>query len=404
MTRKKTTGKSRSTRSKRQKRMSPAASAVVLVILIILGGYYLFTGADPLGIFDEGTANPGGTSGVELPAMVGSGGDWWQVYFTEPRHGENPDELTASIPKKLIERINQAQSSIHIAAFEFDLPPVAEALAAARGRGVDVRWITDDENGIEADEEDGLELFPQLEKAGIEVKDDGRSALMHNKFWIFDNQTVWTGSTNITANGNFRNNNNVLVIDSSQVAAIYEREFAEMWAGEFGPTSPSTVGDQLVTIDDTPVQVLFGAEDEVISHLTALVENAQKNIRFMAFSFTDDDLGEAVLARAEAGVEVQGIFETRGSETEYSELSRLYCADVPVRQDGNPGTFHHKVFVIDDQIVVTGSLNFSENANDSNDENVVIVSNRDIAAQYLQEFERRWTEAETPDPAEMNCR
>jgi phosphatidylserine/phosphatidylglycerophosphate/cardiolipin synthase-like enzyme len=54
--------------------------------------------------------------------------------------------------------------------------------------------------------------------------------------------------------------------------------------------------------------------------------------------------------------------------------------------------------------VVTGSLNFSENADDSNDENVVLVSNRDIAAQYLQEFEHRWAEAEAPDPAEMNCR
>jgi phosphatidylserine/phosphatidylglycerophosphate/cardiolipin synthase-like enzyme len=74
-----------------------------------------------------------------------------------------------------------------------------------------------------------------------------------------------------------------------------------------------------------------------------------------------------------------------------------------VRQDGNPRTFHHKVFLIDDEIVITGSLNFSENADDSNDENVVIVANGDIAAQYLGEFERRWAEAEEPDRADMNC-
>jgi len=267
-----------------------------------------------------------------------------------------------------------------------------------------VQWVTDDENGIEADEEQGHGQFAILEKAGIEVKDDGRSALMHNKFWIFDGKTVWTGSTNITQNGNFRNNNNVIVIESPELAAIYEREFQEMWAGEFGPRSPSTVGQQSLTIGGTPIQVLFASEDEVISHLIPLVEGAQDSIRIMAFSFTHDELENAVLGRAEAGVDVKAIFETRGSETEYSALPLFYCAEIPARQDGNPGTFHHKVLVIDGKTVVTGSLNFSENADDSNDENTLIITNPDIAALYLQEFDRRWSEANDPDPAIMNCK
>jgi phosphatidylserine/phosphatidylglycerophosphate/cardiolipin synthase-like enzyme len=292
----------------------------------------------------------------------------------------------------------------HIAAFEFDLTPVAEALIAARKRGVEVLWVTDDEHGIEADEEEGEGLFARLTKARIKVKDDGREALMHNKFIVFDGQMVWTGSTNITANGNFRNNNNVVVVDSPDVAAIYEREFEEMWDGAFGTTSPSTVDDQAVTIDGTSVQILFAAEDEVASRLVPLIAGAQRNIRFMAFSFTHDDLGAAVAARAEAGVDVKGIFETRGSETEYSEMPALYCAGVSVRQDGNPGTFHHKVFVIDDQMVITGSFNFSNNADESNDENVFIVTHRDIAAQFVKEFERRWAEATEPDKSDVKCR
>jgi phosphatidylserine/phosphatidylglycerophosphate/cardiolipin synthase-like enzyme len=374
----------------------------VVVGVVILGGYYLLTGADPLGLFSQAEATP--TTSTAPPVVVGSGGDWWQVYFTDPQNVNDPDNLAGSIPEKLIDYINNAQRTIHIASFEFNLTPVAEALIAAHKRGVEVQWVTDDEHGIEADEEEDHGQFAMLEKAGIEVTDDDRGALMHNKFWIFDDQTVWTGSTNITANGNFRNNNNVLVIDSPELAAIYEREFDEMWAGEFGPTSSSTVADQTVTIAGTPVRVLFAAEDEVVSQLVPLIENAKNSIRIMAFSFTHDDLGAAVLDRAEAGVEVQGIFETRGSETEYSELSALYCAGVPVRQDGNPGTFHHKVFVIDDQMVVTGSLNFSNNADESNDENVVVVTNSDIAAQYLQEFERRWAEATEPDAVDMNCK
>ena len=134
------------------------------------------------------------------------------------------------------------------------------------------------------------------------------------------------------------------------------------------------------------------------------IEQAESQIRFMAFSFTHDDLGAAMLAQAEAGVDVSGIFETRGSETEYSEMPAMYCAGLSVRQDGNPGTFHHKVIILDDDTVITGSLNFSENADSSNDENVVVITSPEIAQLYLQEFERRWAEAEAPDPADMNCK
>ena len=84
-------------------------------------------------------------------------------------------------------------------------------------------------------------------------------------------------------------------------------------------------------------------------------------------------------------------------------MTALYCAGLPVRQDGNPRTFHHKVLIIDDQAVVTGSFNFSANADESNDENVIIVSNSDVAAQYLQEFQRRWAEATEPDKADIKC-
>ncbi len=404
--RKSTKRKSSRSSKKQQSGLTRLISIAVIVGAIILGGYYFLTGSDPLGLFSPGDDNQASEPAPSAPPpnVVGSGGDWWQVYFTDPANVNDPDNLAGSIPEKLIERIDKAQSSIHIASFEFNLTPVAEALIAAHERGVDIKWVTDDEHGLEADEEEDHGQFEMLEDAGIEIRDDGRSALMHNKFWIFDGQTAWTGSTNITKNGNFRNNNNVIIIENPDVAAIYEREFDEMWTdGEFGPTSTSTVSNQSTTIDGTPVQVLFAAEDEVVSQLVPLVEGATDSIRFMAFSFTHDDLGQAVRKKAKGGVDVKGIFEVRGSETEYSELTALYCDDVAVRQDGNKGTFHHKVFVIDDKTVVTGSLNFSDNADNSNDENVVIINNSDIAAQYLQEFDRRWAEATEPEAAELGC-
>lgn len=392
--------KSRRSRSRysRTSPRNPLVAIVVVAALILFFIIYVFTGSDPVGLFGDGGKQA--AAPAIRPALSAAGGDWWQVYFTNPGQVYDPQILTGTVPGQLIQRIDNAQNQIHISAFEFDLEPVAQALIRARDRGVEVLWITDDEHGLEADEEE-LGLFEQLEEAGIEIRDDGRAELMHNKFLIFDQRIVWTGSTNLTENGSFRNNNNVLVVESPQLADIYEQEFQEMWAGEYGARAPSTIARQALTIEGTPIQVYFAAEDKPISALIPLVEQAQENINFMAFSFTHDELGQAMLNRAAAGVEVKGIFETRGSETEFSELGNFWCAGLPVRQDGNPGNLHHKVLIIDDRIVVTGSANFSNNADRFNDENLIILANADLTREYLREFDRRWAESVEPD--DLRC-
>ena len=82
-----------------------------------------------------------------------------------------------------------------------------------------------------------------------------------------------------------------------------------------------------------------------------------------------------------------------------SRIVPLVCAGLDVRQDGNKlGFLHDKVMIIDDNIVVTGSFNFSASAANSNDENVLIIHNTGIANAYLKEFDQRWAEA-VPIPA-----
>ncbi len=83
-------------------------------------------------------------------------------------------------------------------------------------------------------------------------------------------------------------------------------------------------------------------------------------------------------------------------------MTPLYCAGHDVRQDGNSYTMHHKVIIIDDHTTLIGSFNFSANATDSNDENLMVVRNPDVAAQYIAEFERRFAEASPPD--EIVCK
>lgn len=328
---------------------------------------------------------------------------WWDVYFTDPLNIKDSNNPAGSVEERLIQFINGAQSSIHIAGFEFSLTRVAEALIAAKNRGVDVKWMADDKNGTQYDTQPGRGQFSMLTGAGIEVKDDARSALMHNKFWIFDRQIVWTGSTNATVNGVYKQNNNVLVIRSPEVAYIFEREFLEMWNGQFGPRAPSTVGSQWAILDGTPIQVLFSPEDKAMANLIALVRDAEVSVRFLAFSFTDSALAQMMVERARAGVDVRGIFETFGSAGMSSELRTFWCAGLPVRQDGNASFLHHKVIIVDDSIVVTGSMNFSANADGVNEENVVILDNAEIAALYLQEFETLWSQSNAVGPGTFIC-
>ena len=339
-----------------------------------------------------------------VASQTGQAGDWYEVHFFEPVEHYNPDDFTGGVPEELMQRINGAQRSIDIAAFEFDLTPVAEALIAARNRGVTVRWITDDEHGIDADSEAGHGQFRMMREAGIQVRDDDREGLMHNKYIIFDEASLWTGSTNLTQNGMFRNDNNVMIFDSPAIADIYQRDFNELWRGKSGAESRSTVRLQTKMLEDTPVLVLFAPEDQAMESLLPLVHRARESVYFMAFAFTYDELGEELLNRARRGVDVRGVFESRNTSSEHSEIHKLYCAGLDVREDGNPATMHHKVFIIDGSIVITGSFNFSNSANSKNDENMVMVNNADVAADYLREFERVWARAFIPADADMDCR
>ncbi len=253
--------------------------------------------------------------------------------------------------------------------------------------------VTDDEAGLRA----RTSTIGQLVAAGIPVVDDGRRALMHNKFVIIDRLHVWTGSWNFTENDTYRNNNNVVVLRAQAAVENYEAEFNEMFEQRlFGSRSPSRTPRPDFRQDGTPILTFFAPEDDVLNAILRAVGGAQRSIRFMVFSFTVDSIAQTMIQRAASGVTVQGIFETVGSETQFSELTPLFCAGLDVRQDGNPFRLHHKVFIIDDETIFTGSFNISANAVQANDENLLIITDRALAAQFIAEFDRRWAEARLP--------
>ena len=343
---------------------------------------------------------PGEVEELAVGQGFGAEKDFWQVYFDAPTGSSDSATYVDGIDVPLANAINGVQRTLDIAAFEFNNAVLTEAILNAKARGVEVRIVTDDEHGVEDENDPSLGQFAE---AGIPIVDDERSDLMHNKFMILDSTTVWTGSWNYTVNGTYRNNNNALVLRSQRAVQAYQAEFDEMFdRHQFGPTS-STGNGASFTQDGVPIQILFASEDAVAEAILAELQQADTSIRFMTYVMSLDELGQAIIERAAAGVAVQGIFEDRNSTAGWSELPALYCAGLSMRQDGNKYILHHKVMIIDDETVITGSYNFSASAEDSNDENVVIITDPDLAAQYIAEFERRWAEATEVEAGDITC-
>lgn len=285
--------------------------------------------------------------------------------------------------------IDAARLSVEVAVYELDLWSVRDALIAAHRRGVSVRMVTDSDN-IDTGE------IQDLKEAGIPVLGDRRESLMHNKFAIIDHQEVWSGSMNFTINDAYKNNNNLIRMRSSQLAQDYVTEFEEMFAqDQFGMGSPANTPYPSLTIEGTRLNVYFSPDDGAAAHLIERIQEAQRSIHFLAYSFTSDDIADAILQRAQAGVTVSGVFE--GSQVDSNlggEYSRLVDAGLDVRLDGNAHNMHHKVMIIDEQVVVTGSYNFSANAEERNDENLLIINNLELARQFEAEFDKVFSQSE----------
>lgn len=401
--------KKKSSSSKSTKKSSKSGPNAIVAIVIVVIGFiiYAVTGVDFLGVnnndstsspnatsviatsapVSNATSAPSGVSNVTtIPVGIGLGyqSAFWQLYFTAPLNSRDRSQYVNGVDVAVAAAIDATRNTLDIAAFEMNNTVITEAILNAHERGVRVRIVNDNEHGIDDDDT----TLVELEAVGIPIVSDNRSALMHNKFMIMDSLTVWMGSMNYTMNDVYRNNNNTMMLRSRRAVEVYQAEFNEMFErGQFGTRSDaSNTGN--FSQDGVPIEIYFAAENAVTDMIVREINAARSSIRFMAFSFTLDSMGTALVSRAQAGVNVQGVFETTGSLTQYSEMGRLHCAGMDVRQDGNNGVLHHKVFVIDESTVIFGSFNFSDSAASSNDENLMIIRDRNIAALFLQEFGR----------------
>lgn len=320
---------------------------------------------------------------VEFGAGHGYKGAWVELYFTDPS-SPLASQKTGGIDQPLADAIDSARLTVDVAIYSLSLNSIRDALLRAHDRGVQVRMVMESDNLDRADPQ-------KLKEAGIQILGDRREGLMHNKFVVIDGSEVWAGGMNFTDSGAYEDNNVLIRIRSVKMAENYAKEFEEMFSEDkFGDNALAATPNPRVTMDGTPVDTYFSPDDGVQAILLDILNEAQESVYFMAFSFTADPLGAAIRERAEAGVTVAGVMDDDQVASNIgTEFDPFRQAGLDVYRDGNEtGQMHHKIMVVDENIVVVGSYNFTNSAETRNDENLLVIYDDQIAAFFLEEFQR----------------
>ncbi|MFQ6065841.1 MAG: phospholipase D-like domain-containing protein [bacterium] len=146
---------------------------------------------------------------------------------------------------------------------------------------------------------------------------------------------------------------------------------------------------------DVPkVEVLFSPEqgEEILERLKDTVRNAEERVYVLIFSFTLDEVAEAIIEKHRQGVDVKIVMDKGQASSRYAVTERLKEAGVPlVVRTGSKGGYMHIKALIADDTVLTGSYNYSKSATNRNDENFFVIKDTYVLQAHLEKFNRLWT-------------
>jgi phosphatidylserine/phosphatidylglycerophosphate/cardiolipin synthase-like enzyme len=138
------------------------------------------------------------------------------------------------------------------------------------------------------------------------------------------------------------------------------------------------------------VEVYFSpkghCQDEIIEEL----KKAKVQLDVTMYTFTAKELAETLIRAKARGVKVRVYLDDGMKGGKYSQAKPLEEAGIPVKFDNHVGLMHNKFVVVDKQILITGSYNWTKRAEEQNDENVVIIHDEEIAKLYADKFEEYW--------------
>jgi phospholipase D len=123
------------------------------------------------------------------------------------------------------------------------------------------------------------------------------------------------------------------------------------------------------------------------------IGRANSSIHILIYSFTLDSIGNALITAKQnkPGLDIRIVWDASASSEAGSEYQKLLNAGFNIHVDHRSGLLHDKVAIIDSHIILTGSFNWSNAANHTNGENLIVIDNPSWASAYEQNFQENWS-------------
>jgi len=141
-------------------------------------------------------------------------------------------------------------------------------------------------------------------------------------------------------------------------------------------------------------EIYFSPKGGCADTIVYWIGRANQSVHVLMYIFTLQNAAEALISAHDRGVEVKLVFD-KSQGSSYSQQALLKAAGIEVRNDTNPnGIMHNKVAIIDNRIVITGSFNWTNSAENNNNENLIVIRSVDVASRYESEFQNIWSQSQ----------
>jgi phospholipase D len=133
------------------------------------------------------------------------------------------------------------------------------------------------------------------------------------------------------------------------------------------------------------VSACFTPGENCARFIVRQIDAAKSELLVQTYIFSDVAIMNAIARAKERGVLVSTILDRANKQARYAQPIESSCIEVQI--GGETGIAHNKVIVIDGRHVITGSFNFTKNAQERNAENVVLIANEpELAQRYAANF------------------
>jgi cardiolipin hydrolase len=144
---------------------------------------------------------------------------------------------------------------------------------------------------------------------------------------------------------------------------------------------------------NTSVNIAFSPGEKCRELIIDLIVSANSTLDICVFTISDDLISNALLKAFQKGIEIRIITDNDKTSDLGSDVEKLYYQGIEVKTDITEYHMHHKFMIMDKKTVLTGSYNWTRNAAIYNQENIISLTDSEIAQRFQEEFNRLWKDS-----------